>query len=195
MKQIFTVCILLGSFSVSAQKHLQDSIAIKRATLQRNNMYVLGVWAGANILQGSISANNATGSDHYFHQMNVYWNVANLAIATAGFFAARKQLSGEHSFDRNLREQHQLETVLALNGGLDIAYIMTGLYLKERGHRLAKDQPTGYGNSLLLQGGFLLIFDLIQYLEHRHNGKMLEKMPGNWQFGPTSGGLGLAYRF
>jgi hypothetical protein len=195
MKQIFTVCILLSSFSVQAQKLLQDSIAIKRTTLQRNNMYVLGAWAGANIIQGSISASNATGSDHYFHQMNVYWNLANLAVATAGFFAARNQATGEHSFERNLREQHQVETILALNGGLDIAYIMTGFYLKERGNRLAKNQPTGYGNSLLLQGGFLLIFDIIQYFEYRHNGKMLEKIPGNWQFGPNSTGLGLAYEF
>lgn len=195
MKPILVILLLLATISVPAQQNLQDSMAIKRATLHRNNMYVLGAWAGANILQGSISAGNATGSDHYFHQMNAYWNIANLVIATTGLWAAKKQLAGPHSFERNLKEQHQMEKIIALNAGLDIAYITTGLYLKERGNRLNKDQTLGYGNSLLLQGGFLLVFDIIQYCEHRQNGKMLEKMAGNWQIGTTANGVGLVYHF
>jgi hypothetical protein len=195
MKPILFASFLLFTISVPAQQITQDSLAIKRATLHRNNMYVLGAWAGVNILQGTISAGNATGSDHFFHQMNAYWNIANLAIATAGFFAAKKQLTGPHSYERNLKEQHQMEKILVLNTGLDIAYIMTGMYLKERGNRLNHDQPLGYGNSLILQGGFLLVFDIIQYFEHRQNGKMLEKMAGSWQLGSTSNGVGLAYHF
>ena len=193
----FILFLLLFSLSVSvpAQQNFQDSMAVARITLQKNNMWFLAAWAGANIMQGSISASNTTGNDHYFHQMNAYWNTVNLAIAGLGLYAAKKELAGIHSADRNRSEQQKIEKILLLNTGLDAAYIMTGLYLHERGTRLNRDQPVGYGNSLMLQGGFLLIFDIIQYAENRRNGKALEKGGGGWQVGTTANGVELAYRF
>jgi hypothetical protein len=195
MKKILFVFMLVCSLKVWAQPGFQDSVANARVKLQTNNMWVLGAWAGANIIQGSISASNTTGSDHYFHQMNVYWNIANLAVAGLGMLAAKKQLAAEHTFAGNLKEQHKIESLLLLNMGLDVGYITTGLYLKERGNRLNLNQPSGYGSSLLLQGGFLLIFDIIQYAGHRRNGKLLEKKLSDWQLGPAGNGLGLTYRF
>ncbi|MES2006470.1 MAG: hypothetical protein V4450_18275 [Bacteroidota bacterium] len=211
MKIFFFLLLFFGVSSLFAQQttadsvlsqtqpvigpSFQDSIAVAKASLHKNNMWVLAAWAGANIIQGSISAGNATGSDHYFHQMNAYWNTVNLAVAGLGLWAAKKQLAGMHTLERNLREQNQMEKLLLLNTGLDAAYIMTGLYLKERGNRLNRDQPSGYGSSLIIQGSFLLIFDIIQYAEHRRNGKALEKNMANWQLGTTSNGMGLTYRF
>lgn len=202
MKRIFLFFLCLSGLTASAQSSFQDSvvtfqdsIATERSKLLKNNMWVLGAWAGANIVQGSISAGNAQGSDQHFHRMNVYWNTVNLAIAGIGMLAAKKQLAGKHSFDRNLREQQTLEKLLLLNSGLDLAYMATGLYLKERGARTSSDQATGYGNSLLLQGGFLLVFDLIQYFENRRISNTLDKNGGRWELGNTSNGMGLAYRF
>lgn len=195
MKYTLIAFTLFSTISVQAQQYFQDSIATERANLQRNNSWVLAAWAGANMIQGSISASNAKGSDHYFHQMNAYWNTVNLAVAGIGLWAAKKQLTGAHTQERNWKEQQKLEKLLLLNTGLDAAYIMTGLYLKERGNRLLSDQPTGYGNSLVLQGAFLLVFDIIQYAENRQNGKLLEKNTSNWHLEPNPNGLGLAYRF
>ncbi|MBI2284992.1 MAG: hypothetical protein HYU71_14855 [Bacteroidetes bacterium] len=202
MKRIILLLLSLSGLTASAQSPLQDSVvtfqdsvAIERSKLLKNNMWVLGAWAGANIVQGSISAGNALGSDQYFHRMNVYWNTVNLAIAGIGMLAAKKQLAGEHNFNRNQREQQALEKLLLLNTGLDMAYMATGLYLKERGARTSSDQATGYGNSLLLQGGFLLVFDLIQYFENRRISKTLDKNSGRWELGNTPNGMGLAYRF
>lgn len=193
----YLLFLLLFSISVSAysQQNFQDSMAVARATLQKNNMWVLAAWAGANIMQGSISASNTTGNDHYFHQMNAYWNTVNLAVAGLGLYAAKKQLSGIHTANRNWTEQQKIEKLLLLNTGLDAAYIMTGAYLKEHGNRINSEQSIGYGNSLMLQGGFLLVFDIIQYAENRRNGKLLEKGMGGWQIGTTSNGVGLAYKF
>lgn len=195
MKYILFAFVLFLTGTVSAQQQFQDSIATERVTLQRNNSWVLAAWAGANIIQGSISASNAKGSDHYFHQMNAYWNTVNLAVAGMGLWAAKKQLTGVHTQERNRKEQQKTEKLLLLNTGLDAAYIMTGLYLKERGNRLQSDRPAGYGNSLVLQGAFLLVFDIIQYAENRRNGRLLEKNAPNWQLEPTPTGLALAYRF
>ncbi len=195
MRKLIFPFVFLIPFIGFTQQPLQDSLALERSRLLRNNMTILAGWAGANIIQGSISASNATGSDHFFHQMNVYWNIPNYAIAILGSIQAKKMAKGEHSFERNLREQSRAEKILLLNTGLDAAYIMTGLYLKERGDRLNLERNMGYGSSLLLQGSFLLVFDLVQYFENRRIGKSLEKSLGGWQVGPTPNGMGLTYRF
>ncbi|MCW3087367.1 MAG: hypothetical protein JWQ78_753 [Sediminibacterium sp.] len=193
MRNIFLLILLLalGPVPTQAQQAFQDSIALERTQLHKNNMLVLGAWAAANIIQGTISAGNAKGSDHFFHQMNAYWNTVNLALAGLGYLKATRDARRQYTMAANLTEQHKTEKFLLLNTGLDAAYIMTGLYLKEKN----TPQATGYGNSLLLQGGFLLVFDIIQYAEHRRNGKLLENNMGNWQLGSTMNGLGLVYRF
>jgi len=178
-----------------AQMNEQDSIAQERIKLVQNNMYVLGAWAGANIIQGTISASNTNGSEHFLHQMNAYWNTVNLAIAGVGLLGIRKQMKQQHSLNSNLRAQYKIEKILLLNTGLDLAYMATGFYLKERGTRLNNDRNKGYGNSLLLQGGFLLVFDLIQYGQHRRNTKWLEQEQGRLELGLSGNGLSLNYLF
>ena len=186
--------LLFVSLKSFAQKEIQDSIASERLRLNQTHLYVLGAWATANIVQGSISASNTTGKEHYVHQMNAYWNTVNLAIAGAGLYMVKKQMARKFGLADNLREQAKIEKLLLLNTGLDAAYIMTGLYLKERGARVNSEQSQGYGTSLLLQGGFLLVFDLIQYGAHRKNGKLLDQSLSNWQLGSTQNGVGLSYR-
>nr|WP_294996781.1 hypothetical protein [uncultured Sediminibacterium sp.] len=189
------IMAIFCAFMAQAQVNQPDSIARERIKLVQNNMYVLGAWAGANIIQGTISASNTHGSEHFLHQMNAYWNTVNLAIAGVGLLGIRKQLKQQYNRESNLKAQYRLEKILLLNAGLDLAYISTGLYLKERGTRLNNDRNVGYGNSLLLQGGFLLIFDLIQYGQHHKNTKWLEKQGGNLELGLGSNGLALNYRF
>lgn len=170
---------------------IPDSVTIKRNILNKTNMTILLAWSGANIVQGSISAGNLQGSPHYFHQMNVYFNLVNLAVAGYGLYEVRKQMNKKLSLYQNLRQQQKVESLLLLNSGLDLAYITTGLYLKERGTNHLNDQTKGYGGSLMLQGGFLLAFDLIQYIQHRQNGKLLYKYLGNLQLATTPNGIGL----
>ena len=177
----------------SSQKHFSDSLAADRINKNKTNMTILAAWAGINIIQGSISATNAQGSDRYFFRMNSYWNLVNLGIATYGLVMVRKQLQKTISFKDNFREQQKTEKILLLNTGLDAAYIATGLFLKERGARLASEQNSGFGNSLILQGAFLLVFDLVQYGNHRKNGKLLEQQMGNLQLTTTANGIGIAY--
>jgi len=170
---------------------IPDSVAIRRNILNKTNMTILLAWSGANIVQGSISAGNLVGSAHYFHQMNAYFNVVNLAIAGYGLYEVRKQMNKKLSLYQNLRQQQKIESLLILNSGLDLAYLTTGLYLRERGTNHLNDQTKGYGGSLMLQGGFLLAFDLIQYIQHRQNGNLLYKYLGNLQMATTANGVGL----
>ena len=170
---------------------IPDSVVFRRNMLNKTNMTILLAWSGANIVQGSISAGNLQGSPHYFHQMNAYFNVVNLAISGWGLFELRKQMNKKVSLYQNLRQQQKIESLLLLNSGLDLTYITTGLYLRERGNNKLNDQTKGYGGSLMLQGSFLLVFDLIQYFQHRQNGQLLNKYLGNLQIATTSNGVGL----
>ncbi|TAH11790.1 MAG: hypothetical protein EAZ12_03520 [Sphingobacteriia bacterium] len=118
-----------------------------------------------------------------------------MGVAVYGLIGVRNELKRTISFNENLIAQQKTEKLLLLNTGLDLAYITTGLYLKERGARMNSESATGIGNSLLLQGAFLLIFDLVQYGNHRKNGKLLEQQMGSWQLAPTANGIGISYQF
>jgi len=195
LRVVLLIPAFFSAFMAFSQVNEQDSIARQRIKLVQNNMYVLGAWASANIIQGTISASNTQGNEKAFHQMNAYWNTVNFAIAGVGLLGIRKQLNKQYSLSTNQKEQQKLEKILLLNSGLDLAYITTGLYLKERGTRLNKPRTEGFGNSLILQGAFLLVFDLIQYGQHRKNTKWLENKMDHLQMGVSANGLGLSYRF
>lgn len=170
-----------------------DSIATDRYNQNKTNMTILAAWAGVNIIQGSISATNAMGSGPHFFRMNAYWNLVNLGIASVGLFQLRKEMNKSYTFTQNQLAQQKLEKILLLNTGLDLAYIATGFLLKENGTRTGNLRNTGFGNSLLLQGAFLLVFDLVQYGNHRRNGKLLETQLSKLQIqaGPNCIGLSL----
>lgn len=179
------------AFDTTITISIPDSVTNRRNILNKTNMTVLLAWSAANIVQGSISAGNLQGSPHYFHQMNAYFNIVNLAVAGFGLFEVRNQMKKKISLYQNLRQQQKVESLLLLNSGLDLAYITTGLYLKERGTNHLNHKTKGYGGSLMLQGSFLLVFDIIQYVQHRQNGQVLNKYLGNLQLATTPNGVGL----
>ncbi|MBA4196368.1 MAG: hypothetical protein C0459_02330 [Chitinophaga sp.] len=204
MKCLLTVLLsftLLQGFSQEKlndsvpAKNLSDSVAARRNELNKNNLYFLTGWAAVNIVQGGISATNAKGSNKYFFQMNTYWNVVNLAVAGVGLYTIKKEMNKKLTAAENYKKQNNLEKFLLFNTGLDATYLTTGLYLNERGKRLNNETTEGYGSSLILQGGFLLVFDIIQYLEHRQNGKKLNSLIDKISLGSTPNGAGLVYNF
>ena len=62
-----------------------------------------------------------------------------------------------------------------VNDVLDLGYIATGIWMRNeavnQGDRA--DMFKGYGNSLILQGSFLLAFDAYAYYLHRNHAKQL----------------------
>jgi hypothetical protein len=55
------------------------------------------------------------------------------------------------------------EKSIIINMGLDLAYMVTGLLLKNNAKKNNSEYSMnkGYGNSLILQGGYLLFYDAI----------------------------------
>ncbi|MFX5884957.1 hypothetical protein ABTE50_19170, partial [Acinetobacter baumannii] len=75
--------------------------------------------AGANIVQGSITATNSTGSTKYFWKMNTYFNVANLVIAGYGLYTVKKEMAKKLTDADNYKKQNLTEKILLFNTGLD----------------------------------------------------------------------------
>ena len=136
-------------------------------------MIGLGSWATINLVGSGIGWATAPNDEmKNFHQMNVMWNTVNLGLAIPGYIKARRA-SNNLSLAQTMEEQRKTETVFLFNAGLDIAYMSSGLILRsEAKHNTDKeDLFNGYGNSLLIQGGFLFIFDWVAYSIHRNHSK------------------------
>lgn len=161
-----------------------------RTRLDQRGLSVLGGWAVGNLLVSGIATGQTEGSAHYFHQMNLGWGAVNLALAGAGYLAARRAArSPSTTRADNVRRQLKTENLYLLNAGLDVAYLAAGAYLLEKGRNpSAAGSPSrwrGYGQSLVLQGGFLLLFDGAQYAaHHRHANRSLYPLLSRVSVGP-----------
>lgn len=164
----FTFFFTLSAFAQSDSVFY--SFHQNRMNINETAMLVLGSWAAGNILVGTYGNFKSSGEAKYFHQFNAMWNVVNLGIAAFGYLNAVNYEPSSITKLEILNEYNSLQSFLLLNAGLDVAYIATGFYLKERSkNSSSSERLRGYGNSLLLQGGFLLAFDVALYFIHQSN--------------------------
>ena len=192
MKNFLVLIGILFSFKSNAQSFEQFNI--ERNQTDKRLMIGLGTWATTNFIASGIGwATVPTGEAHYFHQMNVLWNTVNIGLAIPGYLKARKANSSL-SFSETIRMQHQTEKIFLINSGLDIAYMAGGLLLRSsaKTNSSKQHQFNGYGNSLLLQGGFLFLFDLTAYIIHNnHSKKSLDKLMNSVQI--STSGIGIQW--
>jgi hypothetical protein len=188
----FLIILLVSSNMLHAQMsdfdpefYFENSIQI-----QKTGMIVLSSWAGLNLLSGIGGNFYFTKNTKYFFQMNAAWNVVNLGIAAIGF-SGIPELSTAISSQEMLQEMRNFDRILLINAGLDLLYIGAGSYLLNRGLKKNNHRFIGYGRSLMLQGGFLLFFDLILYLRHSPNTKGLFQITENITL--TGNGISIAF--
>ncbi|UOQ72823.1 DUF6992 family protein [Hymenobacter cellulosilyticus] len=149
-----------------------------RELLAEHGMAILATWALLNLLvSGYLVAHTDTRTEtHYFHQMNVGWNFVNAVLAVVGMLRAHPNQVAGLTLAASLEAQFDFEKILLFNAGLDVAYLIMGSWLRARGLTAAKrpERLLGFGRSLWLQGGFLLLFDLGFYLTyHRYAAALL----------------------
>ena len=99
----------------SIQLPLPEAVAMERINVTRNYMTALGAWGLVNVVQGSISATNTVGPEHYFHQMSSYFNAVNVGIAAAGFLGIKKQLLKTNTLDSEIKAQQKIQKILLIN--------------------------------------------------------------------------------
>ncbi len=192
-KRIFvTVLLLMASLAAGAQN---CSSPFGETSLAANSagMYVLGGWALANMAAGAYGWATFEGEKKYFSQMNLFWNVVNLSIAGIALYSNYStdlSLMGEGEL---LAKHLKTERLFLINSGLDVGYMGAGFLLRHfsSGTEKRGDLLKGYGNAVILQGGFLLVFDMVMYFV------MHDMRPGNVEpvaFALSSGALAAGIR-
>ncbi len=191
MKTLLFVLLIIGGVCRGQDLNSYNSV---RYNTDQKLMLTLGSWATVNIVGSGVAWATIPKSEaQYFHQMNVMWNAVNLGLAIPGYIKSKKA-STDLPFAETWSEQNKTEKIFLFNGALDIAYMTSGLLLRE----MAQNDPSreqmfnGFGNGLLLQGGFLFVFDLTAYAIHkRHADKRLYPLLEKIEL--SQSGIGIRY--
>ena len=204
--RFFTVTLLFLLFFSSASNGQKDvdttsdtylmleKIQKRQNLTSRIGMFQLGGFAVGNITYGSIAYFNSSGEAKYFHQMNAMWNVVNLAIAVPGIIKTFKKKPV--NFESVYKAQKSAETIYLFNAGLDLGYIATGWGLRNLGNSYSGETAyrlKGYGSSLMFQGGFLFLHDIVEFIFYKTNGKHFNMIWDRVSIEPL--GLGFRMRF
>ena len=160
---LFSILIMISCYTFAQDDYTEF---FKRSIMTNSTgMAVLGGWAIGNITLGAYGWAQYSGQQKYFNQMNLFWNTVNLSIAGFALYKNYHAVASLFDAQEILARHLQTEKILLINSALDIGYIGTGFLLRHLSTR--SDQRSellnGYGKSLILQGGFLFVFDLCLY--------------------------------
>ena len=171
MRALLTILLITSKFTFAQVADYQRNFN----KINENLMLGLGSYAVTNFVVGGIGyATSQDQATKHFHEMNVMWNTVNLGLAVPGYLKAKR--GGKAlTLEEMIKEQKKTETIFLVNDMLDLGYIATGIWMRNeaanQGDRA--DMFKGYGNSLILQGSFLLAFDAYAYYLHRNHAKQL----------------------
>lgn len=163
------------SDSLSQNASILLDVNQRQTNISRMGMISLTGWAAGNMVVGGIGMTQTTGQEKYFHQMNLFWNIVNLGIGIPGLIGTYKNRTGD--FESTYKHQKSLEKIYVLNAGLDVGYMATGWALNNFGKTKEgelSERFKGYGNSLVMQGAYLFLHDIIMYSLYRSNNRRLD---------------------
>lgn len=132
----------------------------------------LAIWAGLNILVGIIFIFQAEAHRFYFFSMNISWNIVNAGMAIFLYMHHNDVFERPISLLNQMEYQRHIEKAIAFNLGLDLAFVATGFAMYYYGNIPLVPHPNlwlGFGISVIIQGTFLLIQDMVFYRLHRKN--------------------------
>jgi len=170
-KTLITLTLVLITVNVMGQDQGMSWLEFEdsRQSINSFGMVLLVLWASLNILSGIFGWIFGKGPTRYFFQMNAFWNLVNLGLGLAGLFSAATDLS-TLTQGQIISAYHDMQNLYILNAGLDVAYIAIAFLLLERAKYILKWRflLRGYGFSLIVQGSFLFVFDLIMFFIHKN---------------------------
>jgi hypothetical protein len=137
-----------------------------RGLIVGRGLAVLAAWVIANLVGSGYAVSRADRrtEPYYFHFMNVAWALINAGIAAWGIVMLRRLPPPGWSLAAEAGAHRHDETLFLVNTGLDVLYVLVGLWLRRRAAEPDASNPirlAGFGRSVLLQGAFLFVFDLV----------------------------------
>ena len=122
-------------------------------------------WAGFSIGTGTALALTGERFKQGVGSQFVGWGVIDGLLAFFGAQTAAKQSAEPEAQtpERQTAERRKLRTLLSVNAGLDVLYILGGLWLART---KGEDDEfwRGSGRGIVIQGAFLFVFDLVHAL-------------------------------
>lgn len=128
-------------------------------------------WGRLSVVVGAILAliprhsRHAAGAWRGFGFQAVAWGAIDAAIGKLSLRSARAKASApeSHTPEAQQAARRALRRVLWINTGLDVGYVAGGVALARAKGRQSSFRR-GAGWSIVVQGGFLLLFDLVHAL-------------------------------
>lgn len=130
---------------------------------------VLAFWAGLNLIGGGVLLITSKDQFFYFNIMNASWGLVNIGVAAFIYFHHNSDLDKHLPLLKMMDYQRHVEKVILFNIGLDFSFIAVGFALLQTGMGIKAVYPelwTGFGISVMMQGVFLLILDVVFYRLH-----------------------------
>lgn len=158
--------------------------------------------SGTRIFLGLNGLNLGLSSALYFstepdwqpvYGLNMAWAATNLVLGSMAYYSLRRQATQLDPWG-SIKEHYQLEKAYLFNTALDLSYITVGVAIAARAASQAAYQAQiqrGYGASFMLQGGLLLVYDLVMYLRIHGQADDLGRVLDEFYLTPQ----GLGYRW
>ena len=126
-------------------------------TLQARLSRRLLIWSTLSIIGGAVLLFTAP----FWRGVGVQglvWGVIDAAIAGFGLASLRRKRkkADADTAQMRLREAHSLRRTLLINAGLDVLYVVGGIVVLTN---FTAEFARGNGVGIIVQGGFLLLFD------------------------------------
>ncbi len=164
----FSFFIFHFSFLHSQEIWITEPFIQTQARLNKDGAIGLNSWALLNIGYSGSQLNKTSGQEYYFHKMNLIWGGIDLAVGIPTFIRSQRIYKGKVQLKLDKYNPKKYLAIYSVNSWLDLAYIGAGLIVKSRASQSSDpNMLKGYGNSIIMQGGFLFTFDSVMYLLHR----------------------------
>lgn len=153
--------VMLVFTASRAQQPLDwKSLDEERNRIATQGLWTMGGWSMANLAYSALAMNISEGEAKYFHQMNVGWTAVNISIAVPGLIMLHREQSSNLA-PEVMGRFRKAEMAYAFNTGLDVAYVAAGFWMRDRaGYQMDGERWRGFGNAMILQGGFLFAYDI-----------------------------------
>lgn len=132
-----------------------DQIYHHRLTQQQSAMAVLLGWGLVNVAAGAAISMSSPGYRD-FGYMTAGWGLVNAGIAAFSLYSGPPFDPASVTTAEYLRDEQLFNRILAVNSGLNVAYIGVGASMARWG---SSSRIRQFGSAIIIQGAFLMAFD------------------------------------
>lgn len=194
--KVVVIFLLPVSFYAQSGTSVAD-FSLRKQRLNRKGINFLTVWASANIVSGAGYFVSGDRQEKYFYAMNAGWGLINLGIAIPALLGKPKTPLNKIDM---LQMQTSTEKTFLVNAALDLTYITGGFLLRQiaagQTNARSREMLYGFGNSVLLQGAALLVFDFTMLrLNVKNRVRYLDPILKNTEVSFRGTGLSIKHSF